>query len=42
MLSLVDYYYIRLASPPPKAIKGVKGIHLSNAIIPSKRDILIY
>jgi hypothetical protein len=41
MLSLVNYCYIRLASPPFKAIEGVKGIHLPTAIIPSERDILI-
>jgi hypothetical protein len=27
ILSLVDYYYIRLASPP-RAIEGVRGIYL--------------
>jgi hypothetical protein len=26
-LSLVNHCYIRLASPPPRAIEGVRGIH---------------
>ena len=42
MLSLVDHYHIRLASPPPRAIKDVRGIYLLTTIILSKRDIYYY
>ena len=38
---LFNHYYIRLASPP-RAIKGVRGIYPSTAVIPSERDILYY
>ncbi len=42
MLSLIDLYYIRLASPPPRAIKGERGIYLLTTIIPREWDILLY
>src|SRR6266567_1796673 len=37
MLSLVDHCHIRLTSPPPKAIEGVRGIHPFNHCNTNKR-----
>ena len=44
MLSLINYYYIRLASPPLKPIKSVRGIYLfyHPNTKRRKRDVCVY